>query len=154
MIIRRATGQTGTAIQSTLAFAILALASHATVTLAGESGTVSDGQLNYMLQCQGCHRANGEGIEGQIPDMRVYGKQLLLTPKGREYYVAVPGSANSPLSDRELAEVLNYIIANLLGNPNGQPVARYTENEVSRYRSVRFSDVEGVRAQLIDRIEN
>ena len=70
-------------------------------------------KMHYMLNCQGCHQADGRGLQGSVPDMRNFVGKFLDTPGGREFLVQVPGSANSPLSDAALAELLNWILINL-----------------------------------------
>lgn len=109
------------------------------------------GQLNYMLQCQGCHKANGEGFGESVPDLRIVGRQLLAVPAGRQFYVSVPGSANAPLSDQQLAEVLNFIITDILGDKDGRDdsLTRFTEEEITRYRSIRIPDVQRLREDLV-----
>lgn len=116
--------------------------------------TLSGGRLNYLLQCQGCHRAGGEGSEGSVPDLRPHGLQLLRIPEGRRFFVSVPGSANAPLTDSELAEVLNFIIVDILEDDGGRPdsVPRFTEEEVSEYRSVEIADVDQLRGELIRKV--
>ena len=104
-----------------------------------------------MLQCQGCHKANGGGIEGSVPDLRTFGKLLLAVPEGRQFYVSVPGSANSPLTDQELAEVLNFIVSDILDDAEDQAdsLSRFTGDEIARYRSLKIPDVLERRKELV-----
>jgi hypothetical protein len=67
-------------------------------------------EINYMLQCRGCHLADGSGKPGSVPSLVDSIGRFALLPGGREYLVRVPGSSQSPLSDAELAGVLNYMI--------------------------------------------
>ena len=90
-------------------------------------------RLNYMLNCQGCHAVDGRGLN-DIPTMADFVGKFLTVDGGRAYLVQVPGSANSPLSDQQLAEVLN-------GFTDNEPTAvasalePYTAAEVNDYRS-------------------
>ena len=68
-------------------------------------------------------------------------------PEGRAYLVGVPGSAQAPLSDGELAAVLNWMLAEFGPGDVAARVAPYTAVEVRRHR-VPLADVEGVRASL------
>ena len=81
-----------------------------TLALGGASAASAETpQILYMLQCQGCHLADGTGAPGAVPSLEGMGR-FLSVPGGREYLVRVPGSAQSPLSDLELAEVLNWML--------------------------------------------
>ena len=66
-------------------------------------------QLNYMLNCQGCHAGDGRGL-GDVPALKGFVGNFLSSNEGRAYLIRVPGSANSPLTDVELAEVVNWIL--------------------------------------------
>ncbi|MBL4673350.1 MAG: hypothetical protein JKX81_13920 [Arenicella sp.] len=112
------------------------------------------GKINYMLQCQGCHKASGEGVEGSIPDMSVHGINMLSSERGRQFFVAVPGSSQSPLSDQHLADVLNYISIDLLESAkNNRGVSLFDTLEVAKYRGIKMKDVAKERAQIISDIE-
>ena len=62
---------------------------------------------NWILSCQGCHRASATGTPQTTPSMAGFVGQFLQVPGGREYLAQVPGVATADLSDSELAEVLN-----------------------------------------------
>jgi len=104
-------------------------------------------RVDYMLECQGCHRADGSGFPGRVPDLRDRIGRFPQVPGGRAYLVGVPGSASSPLSDAELAAVLNWMIQRFA--PERAPaVAPYTAEEVARHRRP-LADVESVRRELL-----
>lgn len=67
--------------------------------------------------------------------------------EGRSYLVRVPGAAHSPLSDSDLAEVMNWMLRTFAADDNAQP---YTEAEVTKHRRVRMNDVQAVRKQLLE----
>jgi hypothetical protein len=71
------------------------------------------------------------------------------TPAGRRFLVQVPGSAQSTLSDAELAEVLNWMVENLSAHPAGRKVAPFTAAEVARYRYKPLVAVAAERQRLI-----
>jgi mono/diheme cytochrome c family protein len=106
-------------------------------------------QSNYMLNCQGCHQADGSGLPGSVPTMRGFVAEFLAVPGGREFLVQVPGSANSPLSDAELAELLNWILLTMSRAELGDNFDYYTTGEVSRAREVVLGDVAKTRAELV-----
>jgi mono/diheme cytochrome c family protein len=109
-------------------------------------------RVNYMLNCQGCHLADGRGI-GDIPEMKNFVGNFLRVPGGREYLVGVPGSANAPLNDALLAELLNWMLMEMSANELPTDWQPYTATEVASYRATTITDVDKIRAVLINRIE-
>ncbi len=108
-------------------------------------------QVNYMLNCQGCHLADGAGV-GDIPQMQGFVGNFLRVPGGREFVVRVPGVANAPLSDADLAELLNWMLMQISADQLPQDFKPYTAAEVERYRYRPLTDVNAVRVELIRQI--
>jgi mono/diheme cytochrome c family protein len=65
---------------------------------------------NWTLNCQGCHRFDGSGSDATAPGIAGTVAKFLRVPGGREYLIRVPGVATSPLSDEDLAEVVNWML--------------------------------------------
>lgn len=65
---------------------------------------------NWTLNCQGCHRIDGSGSDATAPGIAGTVAKFLHVPGGREYLIRVPGVATSPLSDADLAEVMNWML--------------------------------------------
>jgi len=105
--------------------------------------------VNYMLECQGCHLADGAGAAGKVPALSGFVGRFLRVPGGREYLIRVPGSAQSPLSNRELAGVLNWIIRRFGPADIASDFIAFTAEEVARYRERPLVHVERVRRELI-----
>jgi mono/diheme cytochrome c family protein len=105
-------------------------------------------RVNYMLQCQGCHGAEGRGAPGTVPSLAGVGR-FLRVPGGREYLVRVPGSSQAALTDAELAEVLNWMVREF----DPHDFVPYDAAEVARVRRPPLDDVEGVRRELLREIE-
>lgn len=105
--------------------------------------------VNYMLHCMGCHTPDGSGEPGRVPSVRDTLTPLASKPAGRRFLIQVPGSAQSKLSDGELAEVLNWMVANLSAVPASRPVAKFTAAEVAAYRHTPLVAVKEVRRRLI-----
>ena len=125
--------------------ALLALAAVAPAcALAG-----ADPHANYMLRCMGCHVADGSGSPGRVPSVRESLPALSASAAGRRFLVQVPGAAQSPLSDLELAQVLSWMIRNLSARPVSSDFRDFTTEEVARYRKTPLVDVPGTRAQLL-----
>jgi len=106
-------------------------------------------QVLYMLHCQGCHLPDGGGSPGSVPSLTREIGRFLDAPGGRAFLVRVPGSFDSPLDDAELASVLNWMIGRF--DP-GVTFVPYTAHEVAGYRGEPLTDVEGLRAELLDAI--
>jgi mono/diheme cytochrome c family protein len=65
---------------------------------------------NWVLNCQGCHRLDGSGSDATAPSLAGTVAKFLWVPGGREYLARVPGVSTSPLSDADLAEVMNWML--------------------------------------------
>jgi hypothetical protein len=109
-------------------------------------------QSNYMLNCQGCHLADGSGLPGSVPSMNGFVGSFLNVPGGRDFLVQVPGSANSPLSDAELAELLNWILVTMSAEQLAPDFRYYTEAEVRQARGHTLMDVAGTRSALVSQL--
>ena len=104
---------------------------------------------NYMLHCQGCHRADGSGIVGSVPPLENLPGSFLATAAGREFLVQAPGSSQSSLSDAELAELLNWILVNFSEAELPKSIAPYTAEEVGRIRANPVVDISILRQQVL-----
>jgi len=120
-------------------------------TVVAEQYNTQRAHFNYQLFCQGCHTPDGVGATN-IPRMKDYIGNFLLTEAGREYLVRVPGSATSALNDNELAEVLNWIVSNFAGDSGDREFRRYTAVEVGQLRKNPLNEVEQHRRQLVAEI--
>ena len=122
----------------------------AATVLAGPCGAgAADPQVDYMLECQGCHLGDGSGAPGRVPDLRDSMGRFLTVPGGREYLVRVPGAAQSPLGDAELAEVLNWMIRRFGPAEVAAEFAPYSAHEVGRLRKAPLPEVDSVRGTLV-----
>ena len=128
-----------------------ALAIAFVVAFAGPAAT--DPQLDYMLQCQGCHLSDGTGTPGAVPSFVDFVGTFLAIPGGREFLVRVPGSSQSELDDARLAAVLNWILARFDSGSQGDGFVPFTAEEVARVRRPPLTDVEAVRRELLSRVD-
>ena len=85
-----------------------------TIASAGEEPPgVADPRLawqHWTLNCQGCHRTDGSGSLETAPALSGMVARFTQVPGGREYLVRVPGVATAPLSDTDLAQLLNWTL--------------------------------------------
>jgi cytochrome c553 len=90
---------------------------------------------NWTLNCQGCHRPDGTGSEGTAPSLAGTVSKFLTVPGGREYLGRVPGVATSPLSNADLADLMNWMFWRFDKEhlpPNFLP---FTADEIGRLRA-------------------
>jgi len=118
----------------------------------GVSAHAETPQVDYLLQCQGCHRADGSGTPNSVPPLRDFVGRFLTVPGGREYLIRVPGSAQSPLDDAELAAVLNWMIERFGPAETSAAFTPFSAEEVARLRRPPLTDVESVRSDLLSRM--
>lgn len=106
----------------------------------------------YILHCMGCHGAQGEGIPGRVPplkDMVVYFTYL---PEGRAFLIQVPGAANAPLSDEELAAVTNWILKTFSSQALSSNFRFFTASEVARYRKNPLNNTTQTREIILQKL--
>ncbi len=128
----------------------IALLGGVALSLVGGQATAEEPQLLYLLHCQGCHLADGSGRPGAVPSL-VGVARFAALPEGRAYLVGVPGSAQAPLTDAELAAVLNWLLAEFGPADVAARVAPFEAAEVARHREP-LADVDAIRADLLETI--
>ena len=124
-----------------LACAVLAVA------LAARAAAESPSQL-YTLNCWGCHLPHAEGIPGTVPRLAHSMGTFLHLPEGRAYLVQVPGVANSPLNDQQIADVLNWMLATFSKDELPKDFTPYTVEEIRMYRPHPLVAVKDARRAL------
>lgn len=130
-------------------FKVAALMMFSLTTFAAELPDSNRARLNYMLNCQGCHLADGSGLQDVVPNMRGEVGKFLSVPGGRAFLVQVPGSANSPLDNKQLAELLNWILITMSPEQLPEDFALYSEREVAGLRYHDLLNVDQTRASLV-----
>jgi len=131
-----------------IALALLACAAVAVSAARAEAFPADAPRTNYMIQCQGCHLADGSGRPGAVPSLVDGLGRFLATPAGRAFLVRVPGSATSPLDDAALAAVLNWMIRRF-DPAAAERFPPYTAAEVGRVRHPPLDDVQRARRGLL-----
>jgi len=107
-------------------------------------------RVNYQVHCMGCHRADGTGEEGRVPSMRRTLVPFSAIPDGREFLLRVPGSAQAPLSDADLAALMNWMVRNLSDVPLPAGFVDYAAEEVGRARHRPLVKVTDERNRLLE----
>jgi len=133
-------------LTSPVRLAVLALA--VTASAAGAQDYAP--RVNYVLHCAGCHGMTGEGSRaGGIPAFPDSVAHIAAVDAGRTYMMHVPGVVSAGLSNAEIAEVMNYILAEWSGGVDFDP---FDEAEVTRRRAEPVTDVVGYRRGVVDEL--
>lgn len=95
------------------------------------SARLNAAELDYALNCQGCHLAQGTGTEGKVPRMQGFVSKFLHSKEGRDYVTRVPGVTNAALSDADLARLMTYVVTTQ--DPKNLPknFVPFTEAEIA-----------------------
>ena len=113
----------------------------------------SERPLTYQIHCEGCHKADGSGLEGFIPSFVDQLSSYLHLPEGRNFIIQVPGVSQSSLSDGEVADLMNWMV--VAYDPSGVPdsFTPYTVREVAALRSKPLSNATGIRAAVLKQLD-
>ena len=110
----------------------------------------SSARGHYVLHCAGCHRVDGSGTPARyVPDLRHLG-QFLQLDGGRAFVIGVPGVMGSGLSDAQVAEVANWLLATMARDSVPEGHQPYTAAEVAAARQRPMADVAAVRQRLME----
>jgi len=112
------------------AVAVLALAGSGV----GAQTPASRAEQDYVLRCQGCHGADGQGAPHKVPAIRESLPKLMRLADGRDFLLRVPGATNSPLTDAELADVLNWLALRFRDASSPAELPRFSAADVSAAR--------------------
>jgi len=125
--------------QSILAAAVLLV-----LTLSARA----DPEKNYLLHCSGCHLPNGIGDPPNAPTLRDTIGKIVATPEGRDYIIRVPGSSQTPMSDEQLADVLNWMLTEFNSATLPENFEPLSATEVGESRGQVLADPLKYRARL------
>jgi mono/diheme cytochrome c family protein len=108
----------------------------------------ADAEKNYLLHCSGCHLPNGIGDPPNAPTLRDTIGKIVATPEGRDYIIRVPGSAQTPMSDEQLADVLNWMLTEFNSDTLPNNFKPLSAKEVSKSRDRILADPLKYRARF------
>ena len=113
----------------------------------------ADPRTNYLLHCSGCHRVDGTGVSPMVPTLHNVLGRIVSLPDGRGYLVRVPGASQAPISDAQLAAVMNWILTEFNENTLPKGFKPLTAREVSRARGQVLADPVKYREALWSKVE-
>jgi len=74
---------------------------------------------------------------------------FLHSPEGRAFLVQVPGTSQSPLTNAQVASMLNWMIGAFSAAQAPSAYPAFTEAEVATLRARRLDDVMGTRREIV-----
>jgi mono/diheme cytochrome c family protein len=107
----------------------------------------------YLLYCGGCHGINGHSSDAAVPSLKGQVDAFLCLPSGREYLIRLPNVAFAPLTDAQLADLMNFVVG--LGQTRtGKGDLPYTAAEVGtlRRKPLLGQPIAGYRHQLVTKL--
>lgn len=112
------------------------------------------GRQSYVLNCAGCHQPDGTGsAANDVPTLHRIPGEFVKVPRGREFLCQVPGIVYSPLSDVEVAEILNWILNAYSKEYLPKDFVPYTAEEVAQHRAIRPANIMQVRAAVLGELQ-
>lgn len=116
------------------------------LTLAASS--FADPRSDYLMHCAGCHLVDARGVPPYVPSLSGTLGRLAASAEGRDYIARVPGAAQAPLSDDELAAVLNWLLLEYNRDTLPKNFERLRGAEVARSRARVLADPLKLRREL------
>jgi mono/diheme cytochrome c family protein len=112
------------------------------------STTRADPRADYLLHCGGCHLPDGRGVPPDVPTLIASLGTIVASQEGRDYIVRVPGASQTPLSDEQLAQVMNWVLTNFNADTLGTEFLPLTGTEVGNARRRVLTDPVRLRKSL------
>lgn len=112
-------------------------------TLSLTAATVTFGaspRTNYLLYCSGCHLPSGIGNPPNVPTLHDELGRMLVVEEMRPYLVQVPGSSQTPLTDADLAAVVNWMLYEFNADTLPEDFEPLTVEEVAEARKTILAD--------------
>ena len=126
---------------------LLAVVAGCASPVAAEQKRDNPPAFSYLLHCSGCHIEDGSGDPPEVPDLRKNLDKLLRSETGRGYMLRVPGVTDTPVTSREMAELMNWLIAEFY--PGLQDFRPFSAEEVVSGRATRLANPLEVRQSLL-----
>jgi len=125
----------------------------ATVLLTCAAAAAADPRSDFLMHCAGCHLADASGVPPYVPSLVGPLGRIASSPAGRDYLARVPGAAQAPLSDADLAEVLNWLLLEFNRETLPRDFRPLRAAEIARSRSRVLADPLKLRSELWPDVE-
>lgn len=110
----------------------------------------ADPKSHYMIHCMGCHLADGSGQPPDVPVLDESLGDLIQSDAGRAFLIRVPGAAQAPISDADLAGVINWMLQKYSAESLPEDFVPFSEREVAQHRGNILADPIRFKATLIE----
>jgi hypothetical protein len=121
----------------------------AVILLLTATGSVyTSARTDYLLHCAGCHLPQGKGVPPEVPTLVGSLGRIAASEEGRDYIARVPGASQAPISDAQLAAVLNWVLLEFNSETLPESFRPLTAREVGKSRSRVLSDPLKMRRTL------
>jgi hypothetical protein len=100
----------------------------------------ADPRASYLLHCGGCHLPDGSGKPPFVPSLHNSLGKIVTDQNGRDYIVRVPGASQTPMSDKQLSIVLNWVLVEFNSATLPDKFRPLSEKEVANARSRVLAD--------------
>lgn len=90
---------------------------------------------------------DGRGLPPEVPSLHDLPAAMLASAEGRGYLVRVPGVAQAPLTDAELAGVLNWMLDSFSASTRPEGFRPYVAGEVAQRRRDVLGDPQRFRRE-------
>ncbi len=128
-----------------------AVAAGLLATCAAARATATPGyrpRVDYQLNCQGCHLADGAGEAGRVPSSRGMLGPCAIPLLCQKFLFCVPGVAESSLSDAATAALLNWMVHRLSDAPVPRDFVPFGAAEIASRRRIPLANVAAARASV------
>ena len=105
-------------------------------------------RTDYLLHCAGCHLPQGKGVPPEVPTLVESLGRIAASEEGRDYIARVPGASQAPITDAQLAAVLNWVLLEFNSETLPESFRPLTAREVGKSRSRVLSDPLKMRRTL------
>jgi len=109
---------------------------------------VASPRSDFLLHCAGCHQPDATGLPPSVPSLAGPLGRIAASPEGRDYLARVPGASQAPLSDAELAAVLNWVLVEFNSETLPASFKPLTGKQVGKSRSRVLADPMKLRNEL------
>lgn len=110
--------------------------------------SLANPRSDYLMHCAGCHLVDARGVPPDVPSLSGPLGRLVASAAGRDYIARVPGAAQAPLNDDELAAVFNWLLFEYNRDTLPKNFVPLRGSEIAESRARVLADPQKLRNQL------